>query len=164
MSVRSLLFVILVLLIALFAAVNWTAFVTPTQLSLIFTSVTAPLGLVMLGLVALLTIVFLMFALYMQTTVLIEARRHAKEVHAQRELADQAEASRFTELRTYLANELHLLREQDAAAHAGVLARLDRLEIDVRNHVEQTGNSLSAYIGEFEDRVERRALPPTPAP
>lgn len=156
MSIRSLLLVVLIVLIALFAAVNWTAFVAPTQLSLIFTTITAPLGIIMLGLMVLLAVLFLAFALYMQTSILIESRRHAKEITAQRELADQAEASRFTELRNYLAAELEALRAQAANRDTAVLTRIDRLEQDVRAHVDQTGNTLSAYIGEVEDRFERR--------
>jgi hypothetical protein len=37
----------------------------------------------------------------------------------------------------------------------GVLGKLAELERDLRSVVEQSGNTLAAYIGEIEDRLER---------
>ena len=106
MPLRTVLLLVVLAAIALFAALNWSAFLAPTTLTLGFAEVQAPLGLIMLGLVAVLTALFLAYLVYLQTTVLLESRRHAKELQAQRELADQAEASRFTELRGYLDSRL----------------------------------------------------------
>ena len=106
MPLRTVLLLVLLLAVALFAALNWTAFLAPTTLSLGVTEVQAPLGLILLGLIAFLTALFLGYLVYLQTTVLMESRRHAKELQVQRELADQAEASRFTELRTHLDSRL----------------------------------------------------------
>ncbi|MHB1226798.1 MAG: hypothetical protein ACYC0O_04635 [Desulfurivibrionaceae bacterium] len=36
-----------------------------------------------------------------------------------------------------------------------MLARLDQLDRDLRSAVEQSGNTLAAYIGELEDRLEK---------
>jgi uncharacterized integral membrane protein len=126
MPLRSVALLIILAAIAAFALLNWSAFLAPTTLSLGFAQVQAPLGLIMLALIAILTALFLGYLLYLQTTVLFEARRHARELQAQRELAVQAEASRFTELRTYLET------------------RLTELE-----------NSLGAQIGEMRDRFDR---------
>jgi uncharacterized integral membrane protein len=126
MPLRTVVLLMVLVAVAIFAALNWGAFMAPTTLSLGVARVQAPLGLIMLGLVAVLTALFLLYVVYLQTTVLLETRRHAKELQAQRELADQAEASRFTELRTYLET------------------RLGEME-----------NSLSADIGELRDRLDR---------
>jgi uncharacterized integral membrane protein len=157
MPIRTIILLVTLVLIAIFAALNWEAIMAPTTLSLGFTDVQAPLGLIMLGLMALLTTLFLIFIVYLQTSVLLEARRHAKELQANRELADQAEASRFTELREYLQAELQKLEERDAESKSMVLARIDETDRDLRAMIEQSGNTLAAYIGELEDRVERNA-------
>lgn len=157
MPVRTILLLVIVGAIAIFAALNWSAFMAPTTLSLGFTEVQAPLGLVLLGMIAFLTTLFLVFIVYLQTSVLLEARRHAKELNANRELADQAEASRFTDLRGYLEAEMQRVSDRDAQAMATVLARLDDVERDLRSTVEQSGNTLAAYIGELEDRLDRTA-------
>jgi predicted deacetylase len=106
MPLRTVLLLVLLLAVALFAALNWSAFLAPTTLSLGVTEVQAPLGLILLGLIAFITALFLAYLVYLQTTVLMESRRHAKELQVQRELADQAEASRFTELRAHLDSRL----------------------------------------------------------
>ena len=155
MKARTLLLLLAVVAIAAFTALNWNAIMAPATLSLGVANVQAPLGLVMLGLVAFLAALFLVFVVYLQTSVLLEARRHARELQANRELADQAEASRFTELRGFLEAELTRQAGLDAESRVVVLARLDQLDRDLRSAVEQSGNTLAAYIGELEDRLER---------
>jgi hypothetical protein len=145
--------------IVVFAGVNWGVITAPTTVSLLVTDIQAPLGLIMFGLTVLVTVLFLIFAAYLQTTVLLDARRHSRELQAQRELADKAEASRFTDLRLYLDIELRKLGEQMAESRSGVTARIDLAQQDLRTTIEESGNSLAAHIGELEDRLER-----TPAP
>lgn len=153
MRMRSLFLLFVLTLIGAFTALNWDLFLANSPVSLGVATVHAPLGLVMLGLLFFVVAYFLVYVLYLQSTVLFDARRHAKELQTNRELADKAEASRFTELRGFLETGLKRLADQDTAAQQAVLARLDALEKALRTSVEQTGNSLSAYIGELEDRL-----------
>lgn len=155
MPIRTVLLLVAFTLIAVFAALNWGAFAAPTMLSLGVAEVQAPLGLIMLGLLVVLTVLFLMFIVYLQTSVLLEARRHARELQANRELADQAEASRFTDLRSYLEAELRSFAERDAETKAALLSRIDEVDRDLRTSIEQSGNTLAAYIGEIEDRLDK---------
>jgi uncharacterized integral membrane protein len=155
MYLRTLLILFVIAGLIIFAAINWGAFMTPTALSLIFLTVDAPLGLILLAMVAVLSVFFLVYVVYLQSSVLMESRRHGRELQAQRELAEQAEASRVSELRAFLQDELGELMDRTEASRAGVLARLDQLERELRVVVEQSGNTLAAYIGEVEDRLER---------
>jgi hypothetical protein len=86
--------------------------------------------------------------------VLLETRRQSRELSAQRELADKAEASRFTELRQMLEQEFATLKGLGGQP-GELLERLNRLETGLRQDIHDTGNSLSAYIGELEDRLQR---------
>ena len=122
MQLRTLLLVLALALTATFATVNWSAFVAPTTLSLVFTTIEAPLGLIMLAITAVIAVLFLAFIVYLQTSVLLEARRHAKALETQRQLADQAEASRFTELRAFLERELALLARLRVVVVLGTFA------------------------------------------
>jgi uncharacterized integral membrane protein len=142
----TLIFLLIAGIITTFSIANWSLIVAPTSISLLVTSVQAPLGLILLGAVLVVTVSFLGFLVYLQTSVLIEWRRHARELDAQRQLADQAEASRFTELRGYLDNELKALN-----------SHLQSVEGELKSAVEHSGNSLAAYMGELEDRLERAA-------
>ena len=164
MKIRTLFLLIVLVAIGAFAALNWNAFMAPTTLSLGFVVVQAPLGLVMLALLAFLTALFLVFVVYVQASVLLDARRHARELQANRELADQAEASRFTELHRFLEAELKKVADLDAESRAALQARLDQLDRDLRSAVEESGNTLAAYIGELEDRLEKKTQVQTSDP
>ena len=161
MYLRTLMILAVLILIAIFSALNWSAFIAPTVLSLGFTSVEAPLGLILLGIVGLLTLLFLVYITYLQSTVLLESRRHARELQSQRDLAEQAETSRFNQLQTSMETELEKLAGDMEQSKSLLLTRLDQLERDLRAALEQTGNSLAAYIGELEDRFDSSLGKPT---
>ena len=131
---RALILFFVLAFVVLFAAINWAVFTALTPISLGFTTVQAPLGLIMLGLVAFLSVLFTVWVIVLQATSLRDARRQTKELQAQRDLADRAEASRIAELR----NDL--------------LKRLD-----------ENTNSIAAHIAQLEDRIERERLLPPPA-
>lgn len=160
MKLRTLLVLLVLLAIAAFTLLNWPVIMAPTALSLGVAEVQAPLGLILLGLMVALIALFLVYVLYLQTTVMFDARAHAKELQSNRKLADQAEASRFTELRTFLDAEFKRQSVSDAEVKTALLARLDQLERALRVAVEQSGNSLAASIGEMDDR--QRAGNPSP--
>lgn len=153
MNLRSLFLLLVLSTIAAFAVLNWSVFITPTDLNLLVTSVHAPLGLVMLGLLGFLFALFLAYVVYLQTTVLIDSRAHAKELAANRRLADVAEASRFTELREYLDGELKRLGQGNQQSREEVLERVSALERSVQLAIEQSGNSLAASLGEMDERM-----------
>jgi uncharacterized integral membrane protein len=159
MRIRVLPVLLILLLTGLFALINWTAFTTPTTLNLGVTMVTAPLGMVMLGIVALLAVMYIVSVVAVQGLALAESRRLTRDLEAQRELADKAEASRFTELRAFMDGELQRQRQLHDELRAAMFARLDQMEQRSRTVMEETANSLSAYIGQMEDRLEHRVVP-----
>jgi uncharacterized integral membrane protein len=114
MPLRTVLLLVIAAALVIFVAVNWAAFNTPTTLSLIFGAVEAPLGLVMLAITGFVALVFLAYAFYLQGSALRESRRMARELEAQRTLADAAEASRFTELRAHIDQAVNGLAAQIA--------------------------------------------------
>ena len=160
MKIRTLVLLLVLLAVILFSALNWGEITRPTALNLLLTTVQAPLGLIMLGMLVLLTALFTVLAGYLQTSTLLEARQHGKELQMQRKLADQAEASRITELQNLLNSALLKLEQQSAENRQATHARLDLLEQNLRAALTQEGTTLSAYVGELEDRLERR--PPAP--
>lgn len=154
MQLRYLLLSIVLGVLALFVAVNWSAIMAPTSLSLIFTSIQAPLGLLLLAITALLVVLFLAFVVYVQGAVMVERRRLARELADQRALADQAEASRLTELRGFMQTEFARLTTQNEALRAGIETRLAQVEQGLRTVIEESNNGLSAYIGVLDERLE----------
>ena len=70
MYLRTLLILIVLGAVAIFAAINWKAFMAPTTLSVVFATVEAPLGLILLAVVGLLTLLFLLYVVYLQSSIL----------------------------------------------------------------------------------------------
>ena len=159
MNARTLAIAITLFLLAVFALLNWGAFSTPTALTLGFAEVQAPLGLVMLVVTGIVSGLFLVYIVYQQAGAILESRRYEKELRANRELADQAEASRFTELRGYLASELGRLEGQRAAEAQQAGARLQQLEERLQDRLDESARGLSAHLGEIEDKLDRVLKP-----
>ena len=160
MSLRSLLLLLVGAAIVVFIGVNWTAMTAPTDLNLIFTEIRAPLGLVLLGLMALLSALFVGLIAYTQGTVLVETRRHAKELAAQRELADKAEASRFTDLRAHLDKEVSRLSDVIASQTRETLSRVDRAEMGLRERpvdaeIARLAQAVENHNRDLHSRVDR---------
>lgn len=144
MKIRTLTLLAVWLLLGLFAALNWQALSAPTALSLGLMQIQAPLGLILLGATVLISGLFLFYIVFQQAHLLVETRRFTKELQSQRELADQAEASRFTALQSRLEA---LMQQQETARQAGEQRLLARTEEAVRE--------LSAHLAEMEDKLDR---------
>lgn len=139
-------------LMVVFAWLNWAAFAESRVLNLVFTKVNAPLGILLLVLMAVLVVVYFLYTVGLETAALLEVKRYARELLASRKLAEEAEASRFTELKKYIEGELATLKGQ-VGTSPEIMARLERLETELREDIERSGNTLAAYIGELEDQI-----------
>lgn len=100
---------ILVAVIAVLAVLNWGTLTTPAPIDLVLLRIDGPLGLVLLGLMAVLVGLFLVATLRGQIRSLLETRRLLKEIQRVQALADQAEASRVGELRQWMQAEFQRL-------------------------------------------------------
>jgi len=156
MRIRTIALIVVIVLMAGFAALNVDEFSRTSVLSLGFTTVQVPLGLVMLVLLAAVLLVFLATTLYIQSTHLLEMRQTTRALTTQRELADKAEASRFTELRHYMETQVLSAQQREAAQATVLTERLAQTQQALTSKIEQSGNTVAAYIGELEDRLENR--------
>ena len=156
MRTKSIFLVLFIAVVAAFVALNVGEFTRASVLSLGFTSVQAPLGLVMLALLAAVAVIFLGVMIYMQSSNLLETRNYARELSTQRELADKAEASRFTELRQYLEAQAASQQRREQAAEQVLGERFAAQNRVLMARVEQSDNTIAAYMGQLEDQIERR--------
>ena len=164
MRIRTIALVLAIVLVAAFVALNVDEFTRVSVLSLGFTTIQVSLGLVMLVLLVVVTLIFLGNTLYMQSSNLLETRRYARELNTQRELADKAEASRFTELRSYLEVQVLAAQQRETVISTALGERFAAQQKALLARMEQSDNSLAAYMGHMEDRLERRATSPSPSP
>ncbi len=133
MRFRSLLVLVASGLAALFVVLNWRVFASPAKLNLLLTSVEIPVGVLMLMLFALVLLVLWIIVGRWQGTLAVEFRRQAQELQAQRLLAENAEASRFTELGVLIREEIAKLRTE----------------------LQETEHSIAATLGEMDDRLRK---------
>ena len=155
MTYRTLIVAAALAALALFAFLNWTVFNAPTVLNLGFAEVNAPLGLIMLIVTGVVSALFLVYIVLQQAGVILETRRYAKELKSHRDLADSAEASRFTELRNHLEAELRRIETQSAAVQHESGARIEKIEQGLLDKLAESTRTLSAYLGEIEDKLDR---------
>jgi uncharacterized integral membrane protein len=152
--IGPLIFVGLILL-GVFTLANWSVLSTPTHLSFVAFSLDAPLGFVLLGTILVFLALFTVYVLILRTTMLMDARHYARELQAQQQLAEKAEASRLNELRSQLDHEFAQLQETIEKSRTDLVVRVEGMEQALRNAIEESGRSLSAYVGEVDDKIDR---------
>lgn len=126
------------------AVVNRDTLAAQLMVSFGFTRVSVSLGSLLLLFTLLLGGAFAALLVSVQFRHLNLHRRHSAELRSHRELADNAEISRFTELRQYLQQELAELKESQRQS-----------EQRLREDMQATQNSLAASMGEIDERLER---------
>ena len=97
------------------------------------------------------------FLTWIETSAMLEGRRFTRELQAQRQLAETAEASRYTELGTHLRQSWRRCARWPRTG-TRLIARVDRAE-RTPHEIEQSSNTLSAYFAELEDRLNRGERP-----
>lgn len=142
-------------LLFMFAIANWNLLAAPANLNFLLFSVEGPLGIVLLGATLVLIALCAFYVLWLRTATLVELRQQRKELETQRTLADNAEASRFTELRAHVDAEAERQRVLIEDVRAATLARTDALESTLLGALRETSNSLAAYVGEVDDKLDR---------
>jgi uncharacterized integral membrane protein len=156
MRARLLFLVLATLLVAGFAAQNWPEFVRPSPLTIGVVQAEAPLGLIMLAALGVTLLVFLLSSAMQESRFLIESGRHAKSLQAQRDLAEKAEVSRFTDLRQQLDAHLRENRQRESIASTEFEKLVVQNQRELGNQLEQINRTLDARLGELEGRIESR--------
>jgi multisubunit Na+/H+ antiporter MnhG subunit len=148
MRTRLTLLLVGIVLMAVFAALNWSEFVRPAQISWGWRIGEAPLGLVMLALLVL-WVGFLIGSAYLETRYQLAAHRNSKLLEAQRVLADKAEASRFTELRSYLESQTALAVQRELATTGRLEQAVHQERSEMMGAMDRLSRKLAAYSGEM---------------
>jgi hypothetical protein len=153
MRTRGIIFIVAILLVAAFAALNWSEVARSVPLSFGLFVTSAPLGAILLGLLAVAAVAFAMSSAAIRTQALVDSRTHHKTLEAQRTLADKAEASRFTDLRQHMDMQLRELRERDAIAATEFQKAMVNSQRELRTQLEQMNRVLAARLNELDSRL-----------
>lgn len=159
MRLRPLLLVLATAVVVVFALLNRAEIMRPVPLNLVWQTVSAPLSLILLGLLVLAVVVALASGAAAQSRQRRLDAEHAKALQAQRDLAERAEASRFVDLRQALDAHLRETREREGTSAAELDQALAKTQREMRTQLELLHRSLSTRLGEMEARLEQRLLP-----
>ena len=85
----------------------------------------------------------------------MELRRVNKQLKLAQDLADKAELSRFNELKKDIDAQVKMLEEKNNARHASLMTKLTAIEEELESNTRMTINSISASVGEVEDRLDQ---------
>lgn len=110
--ISSLLAWLAVAIVAGLATLNWSTLMVLAPLDLVVAQIQAPLGVVLLGVAAVLVALF--FVAYLRTQIgsLLETRRLLKEIQRVQDLADKSESSRIDNLQHLMVTEFRQLNER----------------------------------------------------
>ena len=156
MRARLVLLLVAILLVAGFAALNWAEFMRNTSLNFGLFRTDAPLGVILLGLLGLGVIVVLISSAATSSRMMRTENRYSRDVQAQRDLAERAEASRFTELRQRLDDHFRDSRQREALVSTEFEKSMLQSQRDLRSQLEQLQHTLAARLGELESRMDAR--------
>lgn len=156
MRARLLFIVLAGVFVAGLAALNWGEVTRASRLNFGLILTDAPLAGILLAILAVTLVVFLVSSAIQESRNLIAWNRHAKELQAQRDLADKAEASRFTDLRQHIDATLRESRQRDALAGGEFEKSMLQSHRELRAQLDAMNRTLLARLAELEARVDHR--------
>ena len=126
----------ILIILFLFAGLNWELVIQTQKFNLVFAEFEAPLGIMLLTVVVLLCLLYIIHVGAIETRVLIQNRRSTKELEKARGLAEEKETSRINALNEFLSRKLE---------------SMERKLNDILTQLEFTNNSSS--IGDRPEEI-----------
>ncbi|HUR88212.1 MAG TPA: hypothetical protein VMZ74_03915 [Ramlibacter sp.] len=155
---RIVFIVLAVLVVGAIAALNWPEFTRAEPLSFGVLTATVPVGVTLLVIMAVVLAVFLVSSAIQESRYLLDHRRHTRALHAQRELAEKAEASRFTDLRQHLDSHLRETRQRETMMGTEFEKRMMQSHSELRAQLERMHQLIAGHLVEIESRLGPRDM------
>ena len=143
-----------VVLLVLFAGANWNLLTAPAMLNLLAFTVEGPLGVILLAVAVGFAGLSAIYALSLRASALVETSRHVKALEVQRRLAEEADASRFTALRSQIEREFSSMRAAIDQGRSEAIEQAGRVEEALVRSLQETANALYAHLGEIDDKLD----------
>lgn len=146
---RTVVLIVVLVLLALFALLNTNALMFPHTLSLGFVTYRGvPMGLILLILGTLLALVFYFWAGLSGLRAQADSARLLRDMEGLRVSLDSKEGSRFAQLQTHIDERLNALPSSAPSADlSGLNARIDALQRDVNLQLAQLDDYLKSKLG-----------------
>lgn len=162
MAIRTVILLVLCLLTALFLALNWAGVMAPVPVNLLVVDTQAPLGFILLLIFGFLFVAVLFWALFKQAALLTEVRRINKAAIADRSLAQDAENSRFEEVRKALIEATESLGKDSSGKVAAFMSEQKKSREDLTAQIDALRKSVDR-LNSMVQIISRAELPPLPS-
>lgn len=171
MKIRTIFLMLVLILMAVFLVINWSALSTVMTVNLVYTEIQAPLGIIVVGGFGALVFVLLVYMLWQQASVTMELRAAYKESRNARTVADDAEKSRFAESNRLMIERIEKLEALMTARSDETLSAVRqesaRVEERFKKFAEdqmKAQQEISAMVNGQLSAMEKRVLAGLPAP
>ncbi len=146
---RTVVLIVVLVVLALFALLNTNSLMFPHTISLGFVTYrNLPMGLILLILGTLLTLVFYFWAGISGLRAQADSARLLRDMEQLRVSLDSKEGSRFAQLQTHIDERLNALPAASATGDLGAVnARIDALQRDVNLQLAQLDDYLKRKLG-----------------
>ncbi|MCW8814479.1 MAG: LapA family protein [Chlorobium sp.] len=126
MKLHTIILVLVLFLVLLFAGINWGLFARQDSINFIFFSIEAPLGVIMLGTLGVLSVLYLLFIGRLEVSSMMEERKSNKALQEARELALSKEKSRITELQNTISGQIGAFGERFGTLENKIMGVADK--------------------------------------
>lgn len=147
---RTIVLIIALVLLAIFAVLNTNALMFPHTLSLGFVTYRGvPMGLILLIVATLLTLVFYFWAGITGLRAQADSAKLLRDMEALRVSLDQQEGSRFAQLQTHLDERFRVLEAARGGSGdiSALTGRVDALQKDMNLQLAQMDDYLKSKLG-----------------
>lgn len=134
MRIWTMIWLLVVAATGTFVVANGQVLMAQTAISLIVAEVTAPLGLVMLGAMAVLALLCLIFVVWLETRALLQVGRLGRST------TGEPGRDVLTALQAHLDRQFGDLKSQTSASTDNLFSRLDHVEQVVRDLAQTVGH------------------------
>ncbi len=154
MKIRTMLLLLVLILMAVFLIINWTALSTVMTVNLVYTEIQAPLGAIVVGSFVALTLILLIYMVWQQASVTMELRAAYKEARNAREVADHAEKSRFQESNRLMGERLEKLEALVTTRSDEMLSCVQKQTVRLDERIDKMENNLKNYSEDGQKRQD----------
>ena len=173
MKLRTLGIILVLILLAVFLIINWTALSTVMTVNLVYREIQAPLGVIVVVIVvaafAVVVLCMFIYTVWQQASVSLEIRSAYKEARTARHLADEADKSRVTALHTEMNERLTKIETMlsERTEEMLSLVRTRSGEVDAKlaelasMQADYQAKNLQAIRASLSE-IEAKMLPPLP--
>ena len=156
MKLRTLCMLLVLVLLAVFLVINWSALSQDMTVNLVYQEIQAPLGVIVAAAFGIVVVLQAFYNLWQQASVVVELRQAHKEARNARAEAAEADKNRVNEL----AREV---REGFARMEALVTQQQDRAAAVLRDQIKAEQDAAQSAVSKRLLEIEKKVSNVLPA-